>query len=71
MPLPSIFFIGKNGTPVDVVTGVTQTVDELIGKIEIVLDRAGLKSAGASGSSTAASAASANLLASECFAISS
>lgn len=42
MPVPSIFFIGKNGTPLDVVTGITKTVEELETKMAQVLERAGL-----------------------------
>lgn len=37
MPLPSLFFIGKTGVPLDIVTGVTTTADELITKINAVL----------------------------------
>lgn len=37
MPLPSLFFIGKTGVPLDIVTGVTTTVDELLNKINGVL----------------------------------
>lgn len=37
MPLPSLFFIGKNGTPIEIVTGVTKTVEELNSKIDNVL----------------------------------
>lgn len=37
MPLPSLFFIGKNGTPIEIVTPVTKTVDELKSKIDHVL----------------------------------
>lgn len=41
VPLPSLFFIGKNGTPLEVATGVISSVDELNGKIENVLKLAG------------------------------
>lgn len=43
MPLPSIFFIGKNGAPIQVVTGVITTSDELEQKIKIVLETVGVK----------------------------
>lgn len=39
MPLPSLFFIGKNGAPIEIVTSVTKTVDELKSKIDKVLNR--------------------------------
>lgn len=39
MPLPSLFFIGKNGTPIEIVTSLTKTVDELKSKIDKVLNR--------------------------------
>lgn len=44
VPIPSIFFIGKNGAPLDVVTGITKTVEELESKIAQVLERAGISS---------------------------
>lgn len=44
VPIPSLFFIGNNGTPLEVVTGITKTVDELESKIVSVLERAGLSS---------------------------
>lgn len=59
VPLPSIFFIGKNGAPLEIVTGVTKTADELSAKINGVLEKANLAPASSSGSS------SANLIASE------
>lgn len=59
VPLPSLFFIGKNGTPIEIVTAVTKTVDELKSKIDKVLDRTPPATA-----STAA-AASANLISSK------
>uniref|UniRef100_A0A1L8DT63 UBX domain-containing protein 4 n=1 Tax=Nyssomyia neivai TaxID=330878 RepID=A0A1L8DT63_9DIPT len=37
VPLPSIFFIGQNGTPLDVVTSLTTTVEDLEKKINAVL----------------------------------
>lgn len=43
VPLPSIFFIGKNGAPIQVVTGVISTSDELESKILTVLDTLGIK----------------------------
>lgn len=58
MPLPSLFFIGKNGAPIEIVTGVTKTVDELNSKIDGVLDGVKPKPAASS------AAASANLIAS-------
>lgn len=42
VPVPSLFFIGKNGTPLEVVTGITKTVEELESKIATVLERAEL-----------------------------
>lgn len=36
--MPSLFFIGRNGTPIEIVTGVTKTVDELNSKIDGVLN---------------------------------
>lgn len=38
VPLPSLFFIGKTGTPIEIVTSVTKTVDELKSKIDKVLN---------------------------------
>ncbi|XP_031618608.1 UBX domain-containing protein 4 [Contarinia nasturtii] len=58
VPLPSLFFIGKNGAPIEIVTGVTKTVDELSSKIDGVLD--GVKPKPAS-----SAAASADLIANE------
>lgn len=58
MPLPSLFFIGKNGTPIEIVTGLTKTVDELHSKINKVL------SITKPTSSVSPSTASANLIAS-------
>lgn len=59
MPLPSLFFIGKNGAPVEIVTGVTKTVDELSSKIDGVLNGVKPKPA------TSSAAASADLIASK------
>lgn len=59
VPLPSLFFIGKSGAPIEIVTAVTKTVDELKAKIDKVLDRTPPAT-----SSTAASA-SANLISSK------
>lgn len=42
VPLPSMFFIGKNGTPLEIVTGITKTVEELVAKIDGVLEKANL-----------------------------
>lgn len=41
MPIPSLFFIGKTGTPLEIATGVTASVDELTEKIDKVLILAG------------------------------
>lgn len=40
MPLPSIFFIGNNGQPIDIVTGVIASSQELLDRIKIVASRA-------------------------------
>lgn len=53
MPLPSLFFIGKNGTPIEIVTGVTKTVDELKSKIDHVLSTTKPSSATPSAAATA------------------
>lgn len=45
VPIPSLFFIGKTGTPLEVATGVTASVEELVAKIEKVLILAGKKAA--------------------------
>ncbi|XP_017862437.1 PREDICTED: UBX domain-containing protein 4 [Drosophila arizonae] len=37
VPVPSIFFIGKSGTPLDIATGIVSGVDELLIKINKVL----------------------------------
>lgn len=37
VPLPSLFFIGKTGAPLEIVTYMTKTVDELESKIDSVL----------------------------------
>lgn len=58
VPFPSLFFIGKNGTPIEIVTGITKSVDELEAKIDGILVKAGQKPA------TMPATASANLLAS-------
>uniref|UniRef100_A0A6B2EHE3 UBX domain-containing protein 4 n=1 Tax=Phlebotomus kandelakii TaxID=1109342 RepID=A0A6B2EHE3_9DIPT len=42
VPLPSIFFIGQNGSPVDVVTSLTTTPEELEQKILGVMNRLSL-----------------------------
>lgn len=55
VPVPSIFFIGKAGTPLDIATGVLASVEELEGKIAKVLQLAGKVSSGASSSAAAAS----------------
>ncbi|KAI8120901.1 UBX domain-containing protein 4 [Lucilia cuprina] len=41
VPVPSIFFIGKAGTPLDIATGVVASIEELEGKIGKVLQLAG------------------------------
>lgn len=48
VPVPSIFFIGNAGTPLDVVTGILNSVEELEVKIEKVLLLTGKKSAASS-----------------------
>lgn len=40
VPLPSIFFIGTNGQPIDIVTGVIASSSELNERIKIVAERA-------------------------------
>uniref|UniRef100_A0A1I8QCH6 UBX domain-containing protein 4 n=1 Tax=Stomoxys calcitrans TaxID=35570 RepID=A0A1I8QCH6_STOCA len=41
VPVPSLFFIGKSGTPLDICTAVVASVEELDGKVEKVLLLAG------------------------------
>ncbi|EDV96861.1 UBX domain-containing protein 4 [Drosophila grimshawi] len=41
VPVPSIFFIGKSGTPLDIATGIVASVEELVAKIDKVLLLAG------------------------------
>ncbi|KAH8363830.1 hypothetical protein KR200_005129 [Drosophila serrata] len=41
VPVPSLFFIGKTGTPLEIATGITDSVEELIAKIDRVLVLAG------------------------------
>lgn len=60
VPLPSLFFIGQNGAPLEIVTGITKTVEELTSKINGVLDK--VKPTTVAG----ASSGSANLIASKC-----
>lgn len=60
VPLPSLFFIGKNGAPIEIVTGVTKTLDELNSKIDGVLNVVKPKS-----TETSSATASANLIASK------
>lgn len=65
VPLPSLFFIGKSGTPIEVVTGATTTVEELDSKIKSILEKSGVSS-GASSSlisseQSAASSSSADI----------
>uniref|UniRef100_A0A1B0CEJ0 Uncharacterized protein n=1 Tax=Lutzomyia longipalpis TaxID=7200 RepID=A0A1B0CEJ0_LUTLO len=54
VPLPSIFFIGQNGTPLDIVTSLTTNVEDLEKKINGVLKL--IPSPSATGSSPPASA---------------
>lgn len=61
MPLPSLFFIGKNGTPIEIVTAVTKTVDDLKSKIDKVLNRTTPPAT----TTTSAATASANLISSK------
>lgn len=61
MPLPSLFFIGKNGTPLEIVTGATRTVEELEKKIDNVLEKVKPSSA-PSGSNTSADLIASKLL---------
>lgn len=58
-PFPSIFFIGKNGTPIEIATGLVNTVDLLEAKINGVLEKDGRAS------NASAATASANLIDSE------
>ncbi|KAH8293718.1 hypothetical protein KR054_003448 [Drosophila jambulina] len=37
VPIPSLFFIGKSGTPLEIATGMTDSVEELTAKIDRVL----------------------------------
>lgn len=37
VPSPSMFFIGKNGTPLEIATGILESADDLVKKIENVL----------------------------------
>jgi len=37
VPVPSLFFIGKSGTPLEIATGITASVEELSEKIDKVL----------------------------------
>lgn len=60
VPLPSLFFIGKNGAPIEIVTGVTKTIDELKSKIDIVLGTAKPTPTPTTTQSPAPSTASAN-----------
>jgi len=41
VPVPSLFFIGKSGTPLEIATGITASVEELSEKIDKVLILAG------------------------------
>ncbi|KAH8246139.1 hypothetical protein KR038_000709 [Drosophila bunnanda] len=41
VPIPSLFFIGKSGTPLEIATGITDSVEELTAKIDRVLVLAG------------------------------
>ncbi|XP_017111949.1 UBX domain-containing protein 4 [Drosophila elegans] len=44
VPIPSIFFIGKAGTPLEIATGMTESAEELAAKIDRVLVLAGKRS---------------------------
>lgn len=48
VPLPSLFFIGKSGTPIEVVTGNTASVEELDSKIKSILEKSGISEASSS-----------------------
>lgn len=48
VPLPSLFFIGKSGTPIEVVTGNTTSVEELDSKIKSILEKSGISEASSS-----------------------
>ncbi|XP_017100541.2 UBX domain-containing protein 4 [Drosophila bipectinata] len=54
VPIPSLFFIGKTGTPLEIATGVTASVEELVAKIDKVLILAGKKAAETPATSTSA-----------------
>ncbi|KAH8338249.1 hypothetical protein KR074_009967 [Drosophila pseudoananassae] len=54
VPIPSLFFIGKTGTPLEIATGVTASVEELVAKIDKVLILAGKKAASNPATSTSA-----------------
>ncbi|XP_044313784.1 UBX domain-containing protein 4 [Drosophila rhopaloa] len=41
VPIPSLFFIGKSGTPLEIATGITESAEELAAKIDKVLILAG------------------------------
>jgi len=43
VPLPSIFFIGTNGQPIDIVTGVIESSQELSDRIKNVAERSQIK----------------------------
>lgn len=43
VPLPSIFFIGTNGQPIDIVTGIIASSQELHERIKNIADRAEVK----------------------------
>lgn len=59
VPLPSIFFIGKSGTPITIVTGTLNSVDELEEKIVLVLQSTNTKI------STVSNASSSSFIANE------
>ncbi|KAI8040970.1 hypothetical protein M5D96_005219 [Drosophila gunungcola] len=44
VPIPSLFFIGKAGTPLEIATGMTESAEELAAKIDRVLVLAGKRS---------------------------
>ncbi|XP_017016661.1 UBX domain-containing protein 4 [Drosophila kikkawai] len=55
VPIPSLFFIGKSGTPLEIATGITESVEELMVKIDKVLVLAGKRTETSSAASLATS----------------
>ncbi|XP_055912324.1 UBX domain-containing protein 4 [Eupeodes corollae] len=54
VPVPSLFFIGKNGVPLDIATGIIDSSDELEKKIDNVLKLTGKASTSSAASASAA-----------------